>query len=328
MWLARTKNEQENNLTRSVYVLAASLIALFCSGCGVSRTASTAVSATQYSIVDRLDRRVTFDAPPQRIVSLSPATTELVFALGAGELLVGATEYCNFPDQAKAIDRVGSGPVGTVSLESIVSKRPDLVLCKFDTHQPLVDSLDRLNIKVLALGPESLAELCEEADWLGNILERDSQSKDLVQSLRSRAKKLEETAAKLKTGGQPTKVFYQVWADPLMTVSQGSFIDELLHMAGLQNICHEVNGRYPQVSPELVVQRDPEVILLPSPASKPVDLQVVIGRTGWQGVSAVRNKRVHPIDSDIVSRCGPRMLDAAEQIIEAVYGRPAVEASP
>lgn len=307
--------------------MAASWIVLFFSGCGVYSTAPD-LPATQYSLLDRLDRRVTFDGPPQRIVSLSPATTELVFALGAGDLLVGATEYCNFPDQAKAIDRVGSGPVGTVSLESIVSKRPDLVLCKFDTHQPLVDSLDRLNIKVLALGPESLTELCQEADWLGNILERQSQSKDLIQSLRSRAKKLEEKAAKLKTDGQPTKVFYQVWADPLMTVSQGSFIDELLQMAGLQNICHEVKGRYPQVSPELVVQRDPEVILLPSPAAKPVDLQVVFGRTGWQGVSAVRNKRVHSIDSDIVSRCGPRMLDAAEQIIEAVYGGSAGEATP
>ncbi|MFO0943783.1 MAG: helical backbone metal receptor, partial [Pirellulales bacterium] len=311
MWHTQTQSESKSYLANAAFIGALVGLIVVLSGCGVSTTTAIPVGqpTKAYSMVDRLNRQVNFESSPKRVVSLSPATTELVFALGAGDLLMGATEYCNFPEQAKKIDRVGSGPVGTVSIESIVAKSPDLVLCKFDTHQPLIDSLERLNIKVIALGPESLVELCEEANWLGELLDRKQQANELIGALKARAKQLQDKVARLNAP-QKTKVFYQVWADPLMSVANGSFIDELLGLAGLENIAHDVKGRYPQVSPELVVQRNPDVILVPSPPSKPIDVNSILDRTGWQDVSAIQNKRVYLIDSDIISRCGPRMLDA------------------
>lgn len=290
---------------------------------------------TPVTIQDRLSRSVTFTFTPKRIVSLSPETTELLFAIDAGALLVGATEFCNYPELARSIPRVGSGPVGTVSLEAILSKQPDLVLCRFNTHQPLIDSLERLQMPVLAIGPESFQELCEEAQWLGKVVNRPAQADQLVRSLASRAEALKSRAQRAirrlgknsigsnvsaSDSAERAKVFYQVWADPLMSASKGSFIDDLLGMAQLANIVHDVAGRYPQISPELVAQRNPDVILVPLLPNMPLDLQSILERPGWQQVLAVKNKRIYAIDSDTVSRCGPRMLDALQQIIETVYG--------
>ncbi len=280
-----------------------------------SRAGATSSSYTRpVTIVDRLKRSTHFDATPRRIVSLSPATTELVFALGAGELLVGSTDYCDYPEPAKSIPRVGSGPLGTVSLEAIVGKQPDLVLCKFDTHQPLVESLERLKIAVVAVGPESLEEFFEEARWLGAALNRNEQAEQLIQAMSA---KKEQLATK-SLANRNLRVFYQVWNDPLMTAGKGSFINQLLELAGLENVVDATIGRYPRVSPELVVERDPEIIIVPSSPANPVDLETIYGRPGWQGVSAVKNRRVLVVNSDIISRCGPRMLDALEQIIEAI----------
>ena len=279
-----------------------------------SAGATSASSTAPVTIVDRLNRTTRFDSAPRRIVSLSPATTELVFALGAGELLVGSTDYCDYPEQAKSIPRVGSGPLGTVSLEAIVGKQPDLVLCKFDTHQPLVESLERLNIAVVAVGPESLEEFFEEARWLGQALQRNEQAEQLIQSMTVRKEQL----ATKSSANRKLRVFYQVWNDPLMTAGKGSFINQLLELASLENIVDATIGRYPRVSPELVVERDPEIIIVPSSPANPVNLETIYGRPGWQGVSAVKNRRVLVVNSDIISRCGPRMLDALEQIIEAI----------
>lgn len=284
---------------------------------------STEVSSA-ITVVDRLHRTVALDRTPRRIVSLSPATTELLFALGAGESLVGATEYCDFPEQAKQVPRVGSGPIGTVSLEAIVGKTPDLVLCKFDTHQPLVESLERLNFKVLALGPESLDELFEEAVWLGNVLQKQHAAAELIESMKSRASVLQKKVAELPVvrdtaSGKRMKkrVFYQVWSDPLMSAGKGSFIDQMLEMAGLENIVDVTAGRYPRISPELVVERNPELIFVPSSPKNPVNIESVLQRPGWQNVSAIKHRRVYLLDSDTVSRCGPRMLEALEQMIVA-----------
>jgi iron complex transport system substrate-binding protein len=269
--------------------------------------------ANENWVIDRLGRKVQLSKAPQRLVSLSPATTELLFAIEAGNLLVGSTEYCDYPEAAKAIPRVGSGPMGTISLEAIVQKQPDLVLCKFDTHQPLIESLQRLNIHVLAIGPESLDQLYEEAQWLGALLDRESQSQRLVAGMRGR---VAELTSRLDSENPRRKVFYQVWSDPLMSAGPGSFIDELLRLAGLINIVPQTLGRYPRINPELLTQANPDLILLPSSTSAEQDRLNILQRPAWQSVPAVAQRRVHLISGDVVSRCGPRMLDALEQMIQ------------
>lgn len=292
-----------------------------CNSQAARRSESHSTGATA-KIVDRLNREVTIAQVPRRLVSLSPATTELIFSLESGDLIVGATNYCDYPDAAKTIPRVGSGPMGTISLEAIIGLRPDLVLCKFDTHQPLVEALDRLNIPCIALGPESLEELFEEAGWLGELLGCQDHSQRLVEAMRGRLAKLQEIVNQrwLNNDGltrHHPRVFYQVWEDPLMTVGHGSFIDQLLELAGFENIVDGSLGRYPRISPELIVERDPEYIFVPSSPTQTIDLDKIFNRSGWQNVTAIRSRQVFVVNGDAISRCGPRMLDALEQIIHA-----------
>lgn len=270
---------------------------------------------SRITVTDRLDRRVSFDAPPQRIVSLTPSITEVLFAVGAGDKIVGATKYCNYPPQAAELPRVGGGTLESLNQEVIIGAEPDLVLCKWDNHLPLLKNLERLGIPVLALGPETLAELYDQTRMLGRITGNLPQSERLIASMQRR---VDAVTARIPTENGPT-VFYQVWDDPLMTAGPNSFIGELLSLAGMRNLFEETPIRYPKVSPEVVVAGNPDVILAPSTHATPVTAESILGRAGWGGVRAVQEKRVYVIDGDSVSRCGPRLVDALEEIVGVVY---------
>ena len=149
-------------------LLCLSLVLSFFLGCKdqanlvspVSKTTPAPIEALPIKIlaVDRLKREVPFHAVPQRIISLTPATTELMFAIGAGSQLVGVTKNCNYPPEAETLTRVGGGTLESLSRETIVSLHADLVLCKWDNHQPLMETLEQFKIPTLAIGPESLDE--------------------------------------------------------------------------------------------------------------------------------------------------------------------------
>ena len=270
------------------------------------------------TITDRLDRKFTIGAPATRIISLSPATTELLFALGLGPSMVGATEYCNYPAEALDVPRVGGGMVDSISLEAIVSAEPDLVLTQWDTHEPLVESLDRMNIRSFAVGAQSLDELFEETTWLGQITDRKQQAATLIDSMKSRRDRLIRVVKQARPTPQ-LKVFYEVWDSPLMTAGPDSFIDELLCLAGLKNIISDTSIQYPQISSETVLKGDPDLILAPASHLVEIDIDSIRSRPGWEGIKAVRNKRIHLISGDTASRCGPRTLDALAEIISAAY---------
>jgi len=187
---------------------------------------------TSINVVDRSGRTVKFGKPPARIVSLSPSTTELLFAIGAGERIVGATRHCDYPEAAKSIPRVGGGSLSGLSREAIISLEPDLVLCKWDSHEPLIELLPRLGIAVIAVGPESLEELYTEAALLGKVTRQTDGASALVARMKERHQSLAARVAAVPESERPT-VFYQVWDDPLMTAGPESFIGEMLANAGV-----------------------------------------------------------------------------------------------
>jgi len=269
-------------------------------------------------LVDRLQREVRVETPAQRIVSLSPATTELLFALKLGEQIVGATKNCNFPPEALELPRVGGGTIESISSEAIVALKPDLVLCKWDSHQPLIETLERLDIKVCAIGAQSLEDLYEESEWVGRLTDREKQAQELITRMRARHGKLIEIVSKFEQEPK-LRVFYEVWDEPLMTAAPNSFIGELLIMAGLENVLSDTSVRYPRISPETVVASDPQLILAPTSHFEKVDVNAFQSRPGWSAVSAVANQRIHLISGDEVSRCGPRVLNALAEIIVAAY---------
>jgi iron complex transport system substrate-binding protein len=309
-------------ILRSVCIL--SFLLAISLGCDEHVVATLPVSGSQKSpdnerlAVDRLKREVRFLAIPQRIVSLTPATTELIFAIGAGSQLVGATKNCNYPPGAEKLTRVGGGTLESLSRETIVALHPDLVLCKWDNHGPLMETLDQFNIPTLAIGPETLDELFAEATMLGAVTGHVAESEQLVATMKERLQSLTSLVEKIPESRR-SKVFYEVWDDPLMTAGPSSFIGEVLRLAGMENIFFDATTNYPKVSDEVVVARNPDVILSPSTHASRVSIEKLLQRRGWGDVAAIRNKRVYIIDGDHVSRCGPRLLDALEEMIRVVY---------
>ncbi|GAA5507030.1 cobalamin-binding protein [Novipirellula caenicola] len=303
-------------MTQNVIILSLLLAILGCHDHSPQRPAPP--TGASVVVVDRLDRELRFEAIPRRIVSLSPSTTELLFAIGAGPQVVGATKHCNYPDAATEVPRVGAGTLESISRETILSLQPDLVLCKWDTHQPLVDPLTRLGIPVIAIGPENLQALFQEARLLGKVLGRESEADALVNSMTTRLDHVTSLVEQIPPR-ERRSVFYEVWDDPLMTAGPNSFIGELLTLGGMKNIFADTSVRYPKVSSEVVVHRNPEVILAPSTHADQVSVQQLLLRQGWSEIAAIREQQVFLIDGDQVSRCGPRLIDALEQMITAVY---------
>lgn len=284
-----------------------------------SETATPSESPWQATtVVDRVGHSITLEDAPRRIVSLLPSATELLFAIGAGPAIVGATKHCNYPAEALAIPRVGSGLLEGTSREAILALKPDLVLCKWDTHEPLMALFDRVQVPALNLGAENLEELFVEAKLLGRATGHDHEAEAFIKRMTDRREQLIQRVATLDDSQQRT-VFYEVWDDPLMTVGPKSFIGELLKMGRMKNIFDDTEVPYPRISSEVVVARNPDVILAPSSHAQQVAPATLASRPGWSNIRAVTKHQIYAIDGDEVSRCGPRMLNALEQMIDAVY---------
>ena len=287
------------------------------------RTASSDSSesipfAPEVVVIDRLERSIAFKRPPQRIISLLPSMTELLFAIQGGSALVGATSNCNYPPQALLLQRIGVGTLEGISREILVGLEPDLVLCKWDTHNPLIALLEQLGIPVIALGPETLDELFEDARLLGRVTGHQGDAEVLIDAMSERLATLVARVQTIPSEDQRS-VFYEVWDDPLMTVGPKSFIDEIIRLGRMRNIFSDAEVPYPRVSSEAVLARNPDVILAPSTHGEKVEFERLASRPGWSGLSAIENKQVFLIDGDQISRCGPRLLDALEQMLNAVY---------
>ncbi len=268
--------------------------------------------------MDRLGRMVTLSRPPARIVSLSPSATEMIFAIGAGDRLVGATQYCNYPSDALTISRVSSGTIEGVNREAILDLKPEVIFFKADHHQSLIDTFDKFGIPMVGVGAEGIQEMFQEALDLGRFLDTETVAEQLVAQMRSDLEAQTRRVSSISDEARK-RVLYVVWDDPLMTAGPQSFIGELISIAKGKNIFEDVKQGYPQISSELVVDRDPQVIIRPSSDVDMNNLDRIIDRKGWEGVSAIRDKQVRTIDGDQISRCGPRLLQVLPSLIDAIY---------
>jgi iron complex transport system substrate-binding protein len=286
-----------------------------------------AADSSEIRLVDRLDRDVRFTKIPTRIVSLSPSTTELLFALELGSSIVGRTEHCNYPLEALEIAKVGSGTLEGISREAIVNLQPDLVLCKWDSHQPLIETFEKLGIPIVAFGPENIQEMFKEARLIGSITGQQTEAEQLVDRMSARLDRLKAVVSTIDAQDRK-RVFYQVWDAPLMTAGPTSFIGEIMTTAGFNNVFSDLTNRYARVSSEVLVERDPQIIFAPTTHSTEVKLESFANRPGWENVTAVREGKIFIINGDQISRCGPRLLDAMEQMIRLGYPHVAAGLDP
>jgi iron complex transport system substrate-binding protein len=270
------------------------------------------------SHTDDLGREVTLAALPRRIVSLAPSNTEILYAVGAGDAVVGVTEYCDYPAPAQQVDKIGGFSAQTISVEKIVSLKPDLVLAYGDRQQTVIEALGRINIPVYALSPNSFDDVYANIRVVGTITGRVAEADRTVAEMQARIDAIvEQTAAIPKE--ERLVVFWEIFDEPLMTAGPATFTGQMIELAGGVNIFADIAEDYPQISAEVVIARNPAVILGSDSHGDKLTPGQVAARPGWDQIDAVKNERIHLVDGDIVSRAGPRLADAVEAIARALY---------
>lgn len=257
-------------------------------------------------------------APPKRVVSLAPSLTEMVYALGAGPALVGVTTVCDYPEAARRLPKVGGMEDGGVDLEKVLSLKPDLVVAIGLYQSATVEALRRLGVRVEVVPSQSVKDVFTAANRLGTLLGRQAEARRLTADMGRRIDRIRKATAALPKARRP-RVFYEVWDQPLMTATRDTLIGRLIELGGGVNVFGDLSGRYVQVSPEAVLQRDPQVILAPSIHKSRVDPKILAKQPGLAGVAAVRTGRVQVLDGDLVSRAGPRVAEALELVARALH---------
>jgi len=272
-----------------------------------------AAPAQALTLVDMRGREVTLAGPPARIVSLVPSVTEIVFALGAEDRLVGVTDFDDYPPGARRKPRVGG--MLAPSLEVIASLRPDLVVATTEgNREETVAQLRRLGIPVYLVAAPGLADVWDVIARLGVLTGREAAAGPLVAGLRARVRAVEQAVA----GAPRPRVLYVLWPEPLIVPGREALVTELIARAGGRSITAEAGDAYPRFALEAAVARAPEVILLAnhSASAGPID------RARWRGLEslpAIRAGRLHGVDGDLLHRYGPRVVDGLEAIARAIH---------
>lgn len=250
-------------------------------------------------------------APPvRRVVSLIPAATEILFAIGAGDRVVGRTHWGVHPAEAATVPDVGDGI--RPSLEAVLARDPDLVvLVGGSDNRGVAARLEALGVRTMSLTHNTLADLDRNIRALGEAVGCAGSAARLLTRIRGG---LARVAAERR--GPPVRVYYDVWPDPPMTIGRGSYLDSLLTIAGAENVFGDLEAPSPQVSLEAIVRADPDRILYSAGSGADAPR----ARPGWEHVPAVAAGRVTRIDGDLVGRLGPRVAAAARELARAVHG--------
>jgi iron complex transport system substrate-binding protein len=275
-------------------------------------------SAEAQSVVrkttDQLGRSVTLSDNPQRVVSLAPSITEIIYELGQEHRLSGVTRFSDFPPKAVKLPKVGS--FVQLDLERIVALKPDLCLATKDGNpRAIVERLESLQIPVYVVNPRDLDSLMETVIEIGVLLNAGKKAKTLAQKMRSRIQKVERLVA--KASSRP-RVFYQVGIFPIVSAGSDTFIHELILLAGGKNLAQGTIS-YPRFSREQVLALSPEVFIISSMAKGEVFERVKKEWSRWTDIPAVRNQRIFLVDSSLFDRPTPRLLDGLELLVRLIH---------
>src|SRR2546430_4794831 len=299
---------------RLVSSLAVLLLTLASCGGAVSIPPAPSVAASPFpaTLIDFQNRSVTVPARPERLVSIGPSITAFLFALGAGPRVVGVDDFSDEPTEAATREHVGGIKV---NFEKVVALKPGLVFSvKFSDGT--IEKLQSASLNVLVVDPQSVSDVAKTATLLGKAVGADGEG--LARTIQQRV-----DAVKAKIAGTTTRprVYHEIDASDtakIFTVGPGSYINDLIDIAGGANVAARASSAYPQLSAEEILRSDPEIIVLSADAysSKPGD---VAARQGWSIIAAVKNNRIFTIDPNLINRPGPRVGEAAEAYAKLVH---------
>ena len=274
---------------------------------------STSFSATQ-TFMDEVGREVTFPFPPKRIVSLAPNVTEILFGLGLDEEIVGVSIHCNFPEKAKRKVRVGS--YISLDFEKIASLNPDLIIATgAGNTRDMVDRLGKLGFQTYVVYPKNFKDILLSIAHIGQVVNRGKKAKAIIEGMRRRSERVIELTQDLPR----PKVLVQIGDVPIVTVGKGSFADDLVRLAGGENIAGKEKEVYPRLGMEEILKRSPEVIVISSMDPKGDYQKILQEWTRWKTIPAVKNGRIYLIDSDLLDRPSPRIIDGLEELARVLH---------
>lgn len=283
------------------------------------------------TLTDALGRSVTFTSPPERVVCTAPSATEIVFAVGAGDLVVGVDQFSNYPPAV--VEGVESGKIAvvggfsTVNVEKVAELKPDVVFMTPGVQEKYVKALENLGVTVFVLWEGSIGDVYRSILVAGLITDHFKEAASLVQNISERIAEVHTTVLEYlnSTGASPLKVYYELSLD-YWTVGSGSFINDVISLAGGVNIFANESMPYFQASPEAVVEADPDTIITTGMGGwygPPQDIiDRIVSRPGWGNITAVREGRVYVLNGtleDILVRPGPRIAAAVEAVARVLY---------
>ncbi|NLM00073.1 MAG: ABC transporter substrate-binding protein [Treponema sp.] len=253
-----------------------------------------------------------------RVVSLSPAITEIIFSLNANHLLFARTDFCDFPEETKNIPSCGGFDGKTLSLEKIISFSPDLVFVVRGMHDHLIKPLQKMKIAVYVSEVNTIENLFYEILSVGKLLGNDETAVNYCNDLKSRIRIVKDKISKItlneKNINKP-KIFWQVDYSPYITVGKNSFINEMIECVDAKNIFSDIKNAYPIVSEESIVVRNPDAIIIPNYE----ELKIVFPKS-WNNINAVKNNKIIFIDASISTRSSGRFVECIEIMANQLYG--------
>jgi len=293
---------------------------------GKSATGSTPVSnssvAFPLTLTDDKGKRWTFDKPARRIVSLAPSVTELLFAIGAGDKVVGVTNYCDYPPEAKGKEKIGG--FKDPSQEQVVSLNPDAVIASRGTPDPIIEELSATGMKVFCVDHEDIRRMLASFSSVGKIAACSHRAEKVRKQLAGRWDAVLAKTRPLKPAQRP-RLLYVVWAEPLFTAGPGSYANELIEASGAVNIAADAESDWPQYSLEAAIAKDPQVLLLAAGPMSGFDvirekkLAELKADKRWRNVSAVKDGRLIVLDEDHLGVPGPRLIDGLKELASALH---------
>lgn len=266
------------------------------------------------SVTDLLGRQVTVPEKPERIIALAPSVTEIVFAIGSEDKLVGVTMFSDFPEGANSLPKVGS--YVHLDLEKIVSLNPDLCIAVKDGNpKHVIDRLESLGIPVFAVNPMNLGSVMETISTIGGLINAEKQAAVVVGDMRKRVAFVQSAIGDITVR---SRVFFQIGIDPIVSAGSDTFIDELISMAGGVNLAAGKTP-YPRFSKEQVLNLAPDVIIITSMARHAVFEEVKADWNQWPGMPAVQHNRIFLQESNIYDRPTPRLVTGLETLARLLY---------
>ena len=301
-------------MKKLIMLLIACITILSLFGCADSQQNKELEDTAKIEVTDIKGSSIALDKIPQRIVSLSPSTTEILFALGAGDRVVGATNYCDYPEEAKKVEKIGD--YDEPNMELIRKVQPDVVLAGY-VKEETAEALEKMGIPVIITEAEDFDTIYHSIKLVGEITGTAAEAEAIINGMKS---KIAEIEAKTKDKGKP-RVFYLVWKDPLFTAGSKTFINDVIKAAGGINVAEKVDG-WANYSAEEMIKDNPDMLIAALHSTdEGMTREDLSGDRLFSLLECVKQGRVYIMpDDNIISRPGPRIVQAIEDMSKVLHG--------